>query len=92
MVIKEVLVVWNIYISLVHSFNLFIEVALGRTIWYVVDMIASGGLIVSLFAKPKKARVSKNKNPVSSSHAGERIYQVSHYKYTPLNYIYNNSF
>ena len=26
-----------------------------------------------------------NKNPVSSSHAGERIYRVSHCKYTPYN-------
>jgi len=34
----------------------------------------------------------KNKNPVSSSHAGERIYRVSHCKYTSLNYIYNNFF
>jgi len=32
----------------------------------------------------------KNKNSVSSSHAGERIYRVSHCKYTPLNYICNN--
>jgi len=44
-----------IYISLALLFQPFIEVALGRTIWNVVDVIASAGLIISLFAKPKKA-------------------------------------
>ena len=43
-----------IYISLALLFQPFLKVALGRTIWNVVDVIVSAGLIISLFAKPKK--------------------------------------
>ena len=44
-----------IYIVLALLFQPFLKVALGRTIWNVVDVIVSAGLIISLFAKPKKA-------------------------------------
>jgi hypothetical protein len=43
-----------IYISLALLFQPFLKVALGRTIWNVVDVIVSAGLIISLFVKPKK--------------------------------------
>lgn len=44
-----------IYIALALLFQPFIKVALGRTIWNVVDVIVSLGLIISIFIKPKKA-------------------------------------
>ena len=44
-----------IYISLALLFQPFIKVALGRTVWNIVDVIVSAGLIISLFEKPKKA-------------------------------------
>ena len=44
-----------IYIALALLFQPFIKVALGRTIWNVVDVVVSLGLIVSAFIKPKKA-------------------------------------
>ena len=44
-----------IYISLALLFQPFIKVELGRTVWNIVDVIVSAGLIVSLFVKPKKA-------------------------------------
>ena len=43
-----------IYISLALLFQPFIKVALGRTVWNIVDVIVSAGLIISLFVKPKK--------------------------------------
>ena len=43
-----------IYIALALLFQPFIKVALGRTVWNIVDMIVSVGLIISLFVKPKK--------------------------------------
>ena len=43
-----------IYIALALLFQPFIKVALGRTGWNLVDVIVSAGLIISLFAKPKK--------------------------------------
>ena len=44
-----------IYIALAILFQPFIKIALGRTIWNLVDVIVSVGLVVSLFAKYKKA-------------------------------------
>ena len=44
-----------IYIALALLFQPFIKVALGRTVWNIVDVIVSSGLIISLFAKHKKA-------------------------------------
>jgi hypothetical protein len=44
-----------IYISLALLFQPFIKVALGRTIWNIVDVIVSVGLIASLFIKKKTA-------------------------------------
>jgi hypothetical protein len=43
-----------IYIALALLFQPFIKIALGRTVWNIVDVIISAGLIVSLFIKPKK--------------------------------------
>src|ERR1035437_8731884 len=43
-----------IYIALALLFQPFIKVALGRTIWNVVDVIVGVGLIISLFIKSKK--------------------------------------
>ena len=49
-------------------------------------------MIISLFINRRQRELLKNKNSVSSSHAGERIYRASHCKCTPLNYFYNNSY
>ena len=43
-----------ISISLALLFQPFIKVALGRTVWNIVDVIVSAALIISLFVKPKK--------------------------------------
>ena len=43
-----------IYIALALLFQPFIKIALGRTIWNVVDVIVSLGLIISIFIKPKE--------------------------------------
>ena len=43
-----------IYIVLALLFQPFLKVALGRTIWNVVDVIVSAGLTISLFATLKK--------------------------------------
>ena len=44
-----------IYIALALLFQPFIKIALGRTVWNIVDVIVSAGLIISFFVKPKKA-------------------------------------
>ena len=46
-----------IYIALALLFQPFLKVALGRTVWNVVDVIVSIGLIASLFIKPKNKTV-----------------------------------
>ena len=43
-----------IYVFLALLFQPFIKVALGRTVWNIVDVIVSAGLIISLFVKLKK--------------------------------------
>ena len=42
-----------IYIALALLFQPFLKIALGRTVWNVVDVIVSIGLIASLFIKPQ---------------------------------------
>ena len=43
-----------IYISLALLFQPIMKVALGRTVWNIVDVIVGLGLIITLFLKPKK--------------------------------------
>lgn len=43
-----------IYVALAILFQPFIKIALGRTIWNIVDVIVGIGLLVSLFL-PKQA-------------------------------------
>lgn len=43
-----------IYIALALLFQPFFKVALGRTIWNIMDVILGIGLIISIFMKPKK--------------------------------------
>ena len=40
-----------IYLTLAILFQPFIKIALGRTIWNIVDVVVGIGLIVSLFIK-----------------------------------------
>lgn len=43
-----------IYIALALLFQPFIKVVLGRTIWNIIDIIVSLGLIISIFVKSFK--------------------------------------
>lgn len=43
-----------IYVALAILFQPLFKIALGRTIWNVVDVIVSISLVVSLVVKPKK--------------------------------------
>lgn len=43
-----------IYIGLAILFQPFIKIALGRTIWNIVDLIVGIGLILSLFTSKQK--------------------------------------
>ena len=43
-----------IYVALALLFQPFLKVAFGRTVWNVLDVIVSLGLIFSLFLKSKK--------------------------------------
>jgi hypothetical protein len=45
-----------IYVALALLFQPFIKVALGRTIWNVVDVVVAVGLIGSLFVKRKSEK------------------------------------
>lgn len=42
-----------IYVALALLFQPFIKIALGRTLWNIVDVIVSVGLIISIFIRPK---------------------------------------
>ena len=42
-----------IYLALALLFQPFIKVALGRTIWNIVDVVVSVGLIISIFWKSR---------------------------------------
>lgn len=46
-----------IYIGLALLFQPFIKIALGRTIWNIVDVVVGIGLIVSLFQSKTKAKL-----------------------------------
>ena len=43
-----------ICVALALLFQPFAKIALGRTVWNVVDIIVAAGLIISLFAKKKE--------------------------------------
>lgn len=43
-----------IYIALALLFQPFVKIALGRTVWSIVDVIVCAGLVISLLVKPKK--------------------------------------
>lgn len=43
-----------VYAALALLFQPFIKIALGRTVWNIVDVIVSAFLIISLFVKPQK--------------------------------------
>ena len=43
-----------IYIALALLFQPFMKVALGRTIWNIVDLVVGLGLIISIFTRPKR--------------------------------------
>ena len=43
-----------IYIAWALLFQPFLKVAFGRTVWNVVDVLVSVGLIISIFIRPKK--------------------------------------
>lgn len=46
-----------IYVALALLFQPFMKVALGRTIWNVVDVIVGIGLLVSIFTTKKNWRI-----------------------------------
>ena len=46
-----------VFVCLALLFQPFIKVALGRTIWNVVDVVVACGLIISLFIKRKIGRI-----------------------------------
>lgn len=54
-----------VYISLVILFQPIIKIALGRTIWNIVDVIVSLGLILSLFLSTKKL-IGQRKNNIKA--------------------------
>jgi hypothetical protein len=43
-----------IYIGLALLFQPFVKIALGRTIWNIVDLVVGVGLIASLFQSKRK--------------------------------------
>ena len=43
-----------VYAALALLFQPLIKIALGRTVWNIVDVIVSAVLIISLFVTPKK--------------------------------------
>ncbi|EIA08694.1 hypothetical protein HJ01_02416 [Flavobacterium frigoris PS1] len=45
-----------IYIALALFFQPFIKIALGRTIWNIVDAITGIGLVISLFFKRENSK------------------------------------
>lgn len=46
-----------IYIGLAMLFQPFLKIALGRTIWNIVDLVVGIGLLLSIFIKPKTNKV-----------------------------------
>lgn len=49
-----------IYIALAVLFQPFIKIALGRTLWNIVDLVIGIGLLVSLFI-PKNMKIHNGK-------------------------------
>ena len=47
-----------IYISLALLFQPFIKVTLGRTVWNIVDIVISIGLIISIIVNYKKTKLN----------------------------------
>jgi hypothetical protein len=47
-----------LYIALAILFQPFIKIALGRTIWNIVDVITSIGLVISALTDDKKLKTS----------------------------------
>jgi hypothetical protein len=47
-----------IYIGLAVLFQPLFKIALGRTVWNVVDVVVAIGLFFSIFVKPKKTIIS----------------------------------
>lgn len=43
-----------VYIALALLFQPFIKIALGRTIWNIMDVVVSIGLLLSIYLTPKK--------------------------------------
>lgn len=50
-----------IYIALALLFQPFIKIALGRTIWNIVDLIVGIGLLISLFKKKQQIKALNDK-------------------------------
>lgn len=50
-----------IYIALVLLFQPFIKIAVGRTIWNIVDLIVGIGLLISLFKKKQQIKALNDK-------------------------------
>jgi len=50
-----------IYIALALLFQPFIKIALGRTIWNIVDLIVGIGLLISLFKKKQQIKIVNDK-------------------------------
>ncbi|MFV8379504.1 DUF6804 family protein [Flavobacterium sp. LB3R33] len=48
-----------IYIALSILFQPFIKIALGRTIWNIVDLIVGIGLMISVFTVVNKSKIDK---------------------------------
>ena len=44
-----------IFIGLALLFQPFFKIALGRTIWNIIDVVVGIGLVLSVFMKPKLA-------------------------------------
>jgi hypothetical protein len=44
-----------IYAGLALLFQPFFKIALGREIWYIVDVVVGIGLLISIFIKPKES-------------------------------------
>lgn len=45
-----------IFVLLAILFQPFIKIALGRTLWNIVDVIVGTGLVISLFYQPRKEK------------------------------------
>lgn len=48
-----------LYIVLVLLFQPFIKIALGRTIWNIIDVITGIGLMISVFTVVNKSKIDK---------------------------------